>query len=372
MKEDVPKAARLLDLCRRVHVEHLTDFDLFFNVLGALLTGKSFNVFSYFSPRFRDALRAYRDSGEGARVDAVLTHRLRMASYAFDEGPRRPVILELTDSMTLVTSQMSSSRSLRLSRRLAAHWDQGVIGEEESEAIRKSARTLLVSPRDAAFLKERGIPAGRLEVLPNGVALARAPFPRPLAYPKNAPVVAFVGNMGYPPNEEGALWFLESVWPLVRAQVPRAVFVAAGGHPREILGRKANGSDVRVTGYLPAIEPYVKHATVTVAPLNVSAGMQNKVALSMSLGVPVVATPGAVSWLPDRARDLVAQGADAETFAREVVEALKRPAQARARAAKAAAFVRREYRWEKSVASLDKVLKEAVKIHHQVTKTPRV
>lgn len=361
VKDDLLRADGLRTLCRRIHVEHLTDFDLFFNILGALLTGKSFNVFSHFSPRFRDALRAYRDSGEGARVDAILAHRLRMAPYAFGEGLKRPVVLDLTDSMTLQTANLASARSIRLSRRLAALWDRGVIGEEETEAVRRSSRTLLVSSRDSAYLEGLGVPTGRVTVLPNGVALARGPYPCPPIFPKGDPIVAFVGNMGYPPNEEGALWFLEKVWPLVKAEVPRAVFVAAGGHPRAKLRGRDNGRDVRVTGYLPAIEPYVKHASVTVAPLNVSAGMQNKVALSLALEVPVVATPGALSWLPDTIRGLVMGASDPGAFAQGVVEALIRPARARARARKAARFIRREYRWDRSVALLDRALRDAAK-----------
>jgi glycosyltransferase involved in cell wall biosynthesis len=363
VKEDIPRASELHPLCRRVHAEHLTDFDLFFNVLGAMLTGRSFNVFSYFSPRFRDALRAYRDSEEGDRVDAILAHRLRMAPYAFEHAPKAPVVLELTDSMTLVNEQLRATPSIRLSRRLAALWDRGVIAEEEAAWAGRSERSVLVSPVDGDALRQRGVPVEKLAVIPNGVAVPRGSFPRPRAYPKGAPVVAFVGNMGYAPNEEGALWFLRNVWPLVRERVPKAVFAAAGGHPRDVLKARGNGSDVLVTGYLPAIEPYVKHAAVTVAPLNVSAGMQNKVALSLALGVPVVATPGTVAWLPGPARDLVIQAADAREFASRVTEVLARPAKARARVRKASAFVRRAYRWERSCAELDKVLRQAIKAY---------
>jgi hypothetical protein len=66
-----------------------------------------------------------------------------------------------------------------------------------------------------------------------------------------------------------------------------------GGQPRKVLWKFHNGQDVLVTGWVPEIEPYVQQAAVTIAPLRLTAGMQNKVALSLSLGVPVVATPGA-------------------------------------------------------------------------------
>jgi glycosyltransferase involved in cell wall biosynthesis len=177
--------------------------------------------------------------------------------------------------------------------------------------------------------------------------------------------------MGYPPNEEGMRWFVKRVWPLVKREVEGAVFVAAGGFPRDSLKRLERRGDVHVTGYLPSIEPYVLHATVSVAPLQVAAGMQNKVALSMALGIPVVATPGAVSWLPPKARGWVAQAADAKGFARAVVDILKSPRNAKARVRKAAAFIRANYRWDKAGRMMDKVLRDAVRHHHEDTKALR-
>ncbi len=384
--EDISKASELLGLCRCVHVERLTDFDLFFNGLGALLTGRSFNVFSYFSPRFRDALRAYRESEEGKRVDVVLAHRLRMAPYAFEEGPKKPVVLELTDSMTLMTESLRSAPGIRLSRKLAAVWDRGVIADEETNWVNLSARAVLVSPMDSYFLQNQlkgtkgfvrtGRPFGpsplgsvfykrpegnesKLAVIPNGVTSIKGNMPRPAIYPARVPIVAFVGNMGYPPNEEGAIWFLKKVWPLVKASVPNAVFAAAGGHPRDVLKRMENGRDVLVTGYLPTIEPYVKYATVSVAPLNVSTGMQNKVALSLSLGVPVVATPGAVNWLPEKAKHFVAQASTPQEFAHAVIARLRKPRKSRAQAGKARSFIRRNYRWDRAGRQMEGILKSA-------------
>jgi len=361
VKDDARYAPELLRLCRRIHIEHLTPFDLFFNVLGALITGRSLNGFSYFSPRFRDALRAYAHTPEGERTDCVLAHRLRMTPYAFEHGPRKPVVLELTDPMTLVSEQMRKTPGVRLSRRFAAMWDRGVLWEEEKEAIEKASRSIFVSPSDAVELQRRGVENEPLAVIPNGVAFEKGRLPRPMVYPAGVPVVAFVGNMGYPPNEEGAHRFLRNVWPHVKREVPDAVFVAAGGFPRASLRRLGNGRDIHVTGYLPSIEPYVLHADVTVAPLGVAVGMQNKVALSLALGVPVVSTPESVAWLPEKVRGWLAPVSGAEAFARAVVEALRKPAKARKKARRIGAFIRSNYRWDKSGALLDAVLKDAVR-----------
>lgn len=371
VRQDLRPAAELLGLCRRVHVERLTGHDLFFNTLGALMTGHPIHIFSYFSPRFRDALRAYSASPEGTRVDAVLAHRLRMAPYAFEHAPKRPVVLELTDSMGLMTGQLSRIPGLRGSRRLASVWDRGVLGEEELKWVSRSGSATLVSPVDALFLQEHGADPERLHVVANGVVREAGKDARSDAYPAKTPVVAFVGNMGYAPNEDGALWFLDRIWPLVKREIPDAVFAAVGGQPRSRLRDRVNGTDILVTGYVPAVEPYVRHATLTVAPLRAASGMQNKVALSLALGVPVVATPGAVSWLPEKVRGLVPRALDEQGFAQEVVSALRNPARARRSARKAGAYVRRTYRWDKAGAALDRILRQVVRIQPQDPMAPR-
>ena len=359
-KEDLRPSAALLRLCRRVHVERLSRADLLFNALGALMTSRSMNVFSYFSPRFRDALRAYAASPEGARVDRVLAHRLRMAPYAFGDGPARPVVLELTDSMSLVSSLLRDTRGIRASRRVASFWDKGILDGEEVRWVSRSSASVLVSPVDAEHLRSRGAAPDKLHVVPNGLDFSSGTGPRPREYGRGVPVAAFVGNMGYPPNEDGALWFLAKVWPLLKRKFPDAVFVAAGGRPRRALGRKDNGTDVRVTGTVPSIEPYVRNADLTVAPLRVASGMQNKVALSLAMGVPVVATPGAVSWLPPDVRKGILQAQDPEGFAEAAKAVLARPGRARSAARKAGAFIRRTYRWDKAGAALNKILRDAV------------
>jgi glycosyltransferase involved in cell wall biosynthesis len=202
----------------------------------------------------------------------------------------------------------------------------------------------------------------QVTVIPNGVEFKRvSKAKKSQIYPKGKPVVCFVGNMGYAANEDGALWFLKKVWPGVKKQAPSAVFAAVGGYPRKALQRHHNGRDVLVTGWVPQIEPYLVQANLSIAPLRVAAGMQNKVALSLALGVPVVATPQAVSWMPLKGRDGVIVVGNEDQFAREVAEVLLRPKAAKAWAKKGQRFILKNYRWNDSGRKLEAVLKKAKK-----------
>jgi glycosyltransferase involved in cell wall biosynthesis len=147
----------------------------------------------------------------------------------------------------------------------------------------------------------------------------------------------------------------------VKQRVPQAVFAAVGGQPRQALRKFHNGEDVLVTGWVPEIEPYLVQANLSVAPLRVAAGMQNKVAQALSLGVPVVARPEAVAWMPMKGREGVIVAEGEELFAQAVVKALQKPQAARTAAKKGRRFILKNYKWNESGKKLEQILKRASK-----------
>lgn len=367
VKDDFKYSQEMGDICDRLYLEHLSGSDLFFNIIASPVMGQSLNVTSYFSPQLRDTLRDYWKTDEGKTVDVVLAHRLRMAPAAFESNPKKPVVMDLTDSLGDYSKQLSARKGAPWIPRLAAWRDYWFLRKEEAEWTERTAFTTVISEADAQAILEQGAPQGKVRVIPNGIAAETGKkWRRPEAYPSRAKIVCFSGNMGYAANEDAAIWFLKKVWPIIRQMFPDAVFACVGGNPRKRLMKFHNGQDVLVTGWVPQIEPYVAHPDVAVAPLRLASGMQNKVALAMALGVPLVATSKAVRWLPLEGRQKIhvaeADSSDlAMDFANRVVEALEKPKKAKALARGAKAFILRNYSWIKSGKMLEQLLKEAKK-----------
>jgi polysaccharide biosynthesis protein PslH len=365
VKEDFKYFQEMGGVCDRLYLEHVSNRDLFLNLFASPLLAQSFNVTSYFSPKLRDTLRAYWKTAEGKAVDVILAHRLRMAPAVFESNPGKPVVLDLTDCLTDYTRQLKDRKGAPLLPRLAAKWDHWFLKSEEAEWPRRADFSTVISEAEAQKVLGLGVPREKVKVVPNGVPVTDArKWVRPEAYPTQAKVVCFSGNMGYAANEDAALWFLDEVWPLVRRMVPEAIFACVGGHPSSALVKRHNGQDVLVTGWVPQIEPYAAHPDVTVAPLRVASGMQNKVALAMALGVPLVATAQAVGWLPPEGREKIHAIVEevpgmAADFANRVIEILRNPRTAKAQARAARNYIRRNYSWDKSGWILEKILKEA-------------
>jgi GT2 family glycosyltransferase len=99
----------------------------------------------------------------------------------------------------------------------------------------------------------------------------------------------FIGGFIHPPNEEGVLWFIEYILPLIRKQIPDIHLTIVGSEPTERLLAMANDS-ITVTGYVEDVSGYFQDSRVFVSPLLHGAGVKGKIGQSFSYGLPVVTT----------------------------------------------------------------------------------
>ena len=132
------------------------------------------------------------------------------------------------------------------------------------------------------------------------------------------------------PNFDGLRWFLDEVWPLVKAALPGvrllvAGFVAEGLDAAALL----SGPDVVHLGYVEDLRGLYDLARVFVAPTRFSAGIPYKVHEAAAHGLPVVATERLAEQLGWTAgTDLLAQDPfDPAGFAAAVVSAYRDPVQ---------------------------------------------
>src|SRR5207245_1533631 len=105
------------------------------------------------------------------------------------------------------------------------------------------------------------------------------------------PVCVFVGALDYRPNVEGVGWFCRNVWPEIRRRRPDAVLLLVGRKPAPAVQRLAGEPGVEVVGQVPDVRPFLHRAAVTVVPLQIARGVQNKVLEALAMGKAVVASP---------------------------------------------------------------------------------
>ena len=298
------------------------------------------------------ALRRWtRETLAREHIDIVYIYSTAMAPYVLHtEGPRR--ILDMQD--------IDSEKWTRYARQ--SRWPMSLVWAREGRTLlayeRMAAmaceRTLFVSEQECRRFGEL-VPEARdrIDRLEQGVDLERfsptAVLENP--YPDPAPRLVFTGNMDYWPNADAAVFFAREVMPLLAGRDPAPHFVIVGANPGPEVLALATIPGVQVTGRVPDVRPYVAHAAVSVAPLRIARGIQNKILEAMALGRPVVASPQAFEGVRAEAgRDLLV-GDGAAAIARLVAEVLDGAHPSLGSNGRSA--VERGYTWAGTLARLD-------------------
>lgn len=112
--------------------------------------------------------------------------------------------------------------------------------------------------------------------------------PVPSPYSTASLPLVFTGAMDYWPNVDAVVWFAEKVLPVLRQQHPQLTLTIVGGNPSRAVRQLALQAGVTVTGRVPDVRPYLKHAIAAVAPMRIARGVQNKVLEAMAMARPVL------------------------------------------------------------------------------------
>jgi GT2 family glycosyltransferase/glycosyltransferase involved in cell wall biosynthesis len=185
--------------------------------------------------------------------------------------------------------------------------------QQEIHLARLADATLVVSPVEKSIL-EKECPGIEVRIIPT---IYNVPQTDPPGMERRCKIV-FIGGFEHPPNRDAVLYFAREILPLIRSQVPDAVFQVIGSDPPPQVLDLAS-EEIEVLGYIPDVAPYFDRARVAVAPLRYGAGVKGKVNQSMSLGVPTVVTPIAAEgmYLVHGENALIAE--DERSFADAVV-----------------------------------------------------
>lgn len=259
--------------------------------------------------------------------DVVFAYGSGMARFAM-EPPLDgiPLVLDFVDVDSRKWRDMAVGATPPKSwiyRREAA-----TLGAFEARAAAKAITSLVVNAREADNAREL-TPSANVRVLANGVELDRL---RPTGPAADAPRVVFCGVMSYEPNATGMTWFVETVWPLIRASRPDATLAVVGPDPSPAFRSLCGGDpSITVTGRVPDVRDWLWGAAVAIAPLHVARGVQNKALEAIAAGLPVVITEAVAGGLPPDAAHASFVANTPARFATHVLDLLARsPAERRA------------------------------------------
>src|SRR5207249_9103600 len=125
---------------------------------------------------------------------------------------------------------------------------------------------------------------------------------------------------------------LDRIFPEVRAQEPAARLVVVGRNPPEgLVRRAAQMPQVELHANVADVRPFLAEAGVMAVPLRIGGGSRLKILEALACGLPVVSTRVGAEGLNLQPGGDYVQAEEAQ-MAAALVEALRKPAAARAQA----------------------------------------
>ena len=111
----------------------------------------------------------------------------------------------------------------------------------------------------------------------------------------------FIGNFLHEPNWNAAQYLKETIWTLIKKQIPEAVLNVYGAYPSQKVLELNNAKEgFLIKGRAENTQEVVKNARIVLAPLRFGAGIKGKLLEAMQCGTPSTTTTiGAESMYGD-------------------------------------------------------------------------
>jgi glycosyltransferase involved in cell wall biosynthesis len=254
----------------------------------------------------------------GTRFDVAHADQLNMAQYALRVSGARTV-LDAHNALWLLYMRLAETMPAG-PRRWLLERDWRLLKADEGRLVREFDGVLAVSDEDKAALLEAAGQPREITVIPIAVDTDEIPLIR---RGPQASHLLHIGTMYWPPNIDGMWWFVNEVYPHIRALRPDTTLDIVGARPPQaLMALNGNGSGVNVTGYVPDPRPYLEQAGVFIVPLRAGGGMRVKILEALARGLPLVTTTlGCEGIAVEHGRHVLIADTP-EDFARETLRVL--------------------------------------------------
>ncbi|MDQ6997872.1 MAG: glycosyltransferase [Mariprofundus sp.] len=177
------------------------------------------------------------------------------------------------------------------------------VAQREIASIFRSDLSILTSSYEVALLQEHFSMPGEL-ICHSAYLFDASDYPTPLPDFEQRQHFMTIGNFRHAPNWDAVLWLKQQIWPLIRAQLPRAELHVYGAYaPPKATALHDARSGFHVLGRVTDVDAVMMQAKICLAPLRFGAGIKTKLADAMRNGTPSITTSvgaegmsGGLSW----------------------------------------------------------------------------
>ncbi len=289
------------------------------------------------------------------QFDIVQADQVNMAQYA--RLVPAPKILDAHNAIWLLYKRLAETMPSGPKRWMLER-DWRLLKGYEGQICREFEAVIAVSEEDRAALQEAGGSSFDVTVIPITIDTDEAQVVKRLPIAQH---ILHIGTMYWPPNVDGIHWFMQEVFPLVRARRSDICSDVVGATPpADVLAYMQPGSGVNVTGYVDDPLPYMQEAGVVVVPLRAGGGMRVKILNSLAAGLPVVSTTlGAEGIRTEHGKHLLIADRP-QDFANAILRLLNNPALGNELGKNGRVLIENTYDYRVACSALEQVYQAAM------------
>jgi len=329
-----------------IHTITLPRIRSYINCVGGLFSKAPLEIPYYASQKMRQLLQRELQTN---KYDLIFCHLIRMAPYVENiTGVKK--VLDICDALSLRYSL--SCKLHKGPSKLIELIESKRLGDYEARISEKFNLNLIASVKDKAYLEQK-VGAKDLAVVENGVDLEACESGQTQTDYKK---IVFFGNLRTFHNIDAVQYFYKEIFPLVKKKIQGARFVIVGASIPKCILDMAKDNSVSTLSGVEGIDPHIKDACVSVAPMRIAVGVQNKILQSMALRIPVVTTTLGLGGLQARAGQDILVADNPRDFADKVILLMQDSSAREGVRQKAYSLIREKYLWSNSVNRLNDLL----------------
>jgi sugar transferase (PEP-CTERM/EpsH1 system associated) len=286
------------------------------------------------------------------QYDAIFVYSSSMSPYVANiKGI--PKLLDFVDSDASKWLQYADYKAVPM------NWLYSYEGmkmvEFEREMVRAYDASIFVSARETRHLLDHDC-RDRIHFVQNGIDIEYFSDVRP---EKSSDIIIFTGAMDYYPNIDAVTFFADDIFPQIRSVCPTVQFLIVGSRPTPAVRRLGSRDGITVTGTVPDVRPYMQKAKVSVVPMRISQGIQNKILEAVAAGIPVVTTSAAAGGFSSTAKMPITIADSAGDIAENTIRLLGESLSAD-RIDACRNYLNNNFNWDKNLLAFDGIFNQAV------------
>ena len=227
------------------------------------------------------------------KPDVVLFDRFMIEEqFGWRIAENCPEALRILDTEDLHCLRKAREQALKDNNPFNTSYLFRDIAKREIASIYRSDLSLIISEAEMEILQNTfKVPKSLLLYLPFMLDEVTDKAINNLPKFKERQHFVTIGNFLHAPNYNSVLYLKETIWPLIRKQLPEAELHIYGAYASQKVNQLHNIAEgFLVKGYAKNVNQVMLHAKVCVAPLQFGAGLKGKLVDAMQNGTPCVTT----------------------------------------------------------------------------------